>query len=196
MLSILIPNHNEKEIYDVISDIEKLNIAHEIIIANDGESRGKGWALREAFRESKGDVIAFIDGDSDVCPRMLLRLIPFLSDFPVVTGSKRITHSPLRRKIMTHLTRIWFRFLFGVYVDTQTGLKLFRREALEALDGGWKSSGFIFDAEIIARLQRKGFKMVEVPIEVEIRKQLAFKTIFRIFGESLWLRWRLWFTKN
>ena len=93
---------------------------------------------------------------------------------------------------MTHLTRLWFRFLFGVQFDTQTGIKLFRREALESLDH-WESNGFIFDAEIIARLQAKGYKIVEVPIECEIRRQLAIKTIFRIFGESLWLKCRLLF---
>ena len=190
MLSILVPWHNEEHIRVFVDGLEKIVPAHEIIIARDRESRGKGWALREAFKQSSGDKIAFIDGDGDIPARMLLRLLPFLDDFDVVAGSKRITRSPLRRKIMTHVTRIWFKFLFGVYVDTQTGIKLFRRNALESLDF-WESNGFIFDAEIIARLQKKGFKMVEVPIECEIRKQLAFKTIFRIAGESLWLKWRL-----
>ena len=193
MLSILIPNHQEKEIHEVVDEIEKLNIAHEIIISKDSESKGKGWALKEAFNQSRGDIVAFIDGDKDIEPRMFYRLIPFLEDFPIVVGSKRITQAPIRRKIMTHLTRIWFRFLFGVYVDTQTGIKIFRREALEALHNGWDSNGYVFDLEIISRLQKLGFKMVEVPIEVEIKKQLAFKTIFRIFMESLWLRGRLSF---
>ena len=92
---------------------------------------------------------------------------------------------------MTHVTRIWFRFLFGVQVDTQTGIKIFRRLALDALDWSWESNGFIYDCEVIARLQKKGFKIVEVPIECEIRRQLAFKTIFRIAGESVWLWFRL-----
>ena len=192
MLSILIPNHNESEIDLFVEQVEKILPVHEIIISKDSESRGKGWALREAFREAKGDQIAFIDGDGEIPARMLFRLIPFLEDFDVVVGSKRITNSPQRRKIMTHVTRIWFKFLFGVNVDTQTGIKLFRRSALEALDF-WESNGFIFDVEIIARLQKKGFKMVEVPIECEIKRQLAFKTIFRIAAESIWLKFRLLF---
>ena len=193
MLSILIPNHNEAEIHKFIQEVENLGIAHEIIISKDSESRGKGWALREAFNQSRGDLIAFIDGDGDIQARMLRRLIPFLEDFPVVVGSKRITRSPGRRKIMTRVTRKWFRFLFGVYVDTQTGIKLFRRTALENLDGGWEANGFVFDLEIISRLQRLGVPMVEVPIECEIKRQLAFKTIFIIAGESIWLYFRLLF---
>lgn len=192
MLSILIPNRAEQYIQLFMDELEDRLPVHEIVVCNDSQGRGKGWALREAFNESRGDLIAFIDGDGDIPARMLLRLLPFLEDFDVVAGSKRITRSPMRRKVMTRLTRLWFRILFGVQVDTQTGIKLFRREALEALDY-WESNGFIFDVEIISRLQRKGFKIVEVPVEVEIKKQLAFKTIFRIFGESLWLKFRLLF---
>lgn len=190
MLSILVPARSETYIQLFMQEIEDKLPVHEIVVCNDREGRGKGWALREAFMASRGDVIAFLDGDGDIPPRMLYRLLPFLEDFDVVVGSKKITRAPFRRKIMTHVTRIWFRFLFGVFVDTQTGIKLFRRSALESLDF-WASNGFIFDVEIISRLQKKGYKMIEVPVEVEIKKQLAFKTIFRIAGESIWLWFRL-----
>ncbi len=191
-LSILIPSSNEPGIHKFIEEIEKLLPVHEIVVFNDRDRLGKGHSLREAFNHSKGDIVAFIDGDNEIHARMMLRLLPFIEDFDAVVGSKRITHSPTRRKIMTHLTRIWFRFLFGVQVDTQTGIKLFRREALETVKN-WESNGFIFDVEILSYLQRKGFKLVEVPIECEIRRQLAVKTIFKILGESLWLKYRLLF---
>ena len=197
MLSIILPNHNEFNIEAFIREEVEANLpVGEIIVSCDSQSKGKGWALKEALAEAKGDQIAFIDGDGDIPARMLLRLLPFLEDFDVVVGSKRITYAPLRRKIMTHVTRIWFRFLFGVQVDTQTGIKLFRREALEALDWSWESNGFIFDAEIIARLQKKGFRIVEVPIECVIRRQLPISRIFKIFGESLWLKFRLLFPRK
>ncbi len=195
MLSILIPARSETYIQLFMAEIEEKLPVHEIVVCNDREGRGKGWALREAFMACRGDQIAFLDGDGDIPPRMLYRLLPFLEDFDVVVGSKRITKSPLRRKIMTRVTRLWFKLLFGVKVDTQTGIKLFRRSALESLDF-WASNGFIFDVEIISRLQSKGFKIVEVPVEVEIKKQLAFKTIFRIAGESIWLWCRLIFRKK
>lgn len=193
ILSIILPNCKEVEIQNFIRELECRIPVTEIIVSNDNDRKGKGWCLRQALEHAVGDQIAFLDGDGEIPARMLLRLLPFLEDFDVVVGSKRITHSPLRRKIMTQVTRIWFRFLFGVQVDTQTGIKLFRRSALEALDWNWESNGFIFDAEIISRLQKKGLKIVEVPIECEIRRQLAIKTIFRIFGESLWLKFRLLF---
>ena len=191
MLSIILPNHNETAIDDFIQEIEQKLPVHEIIVSKDSESRGKGWAIREALNNAKGDQIAFLDGDGEIPARMLLRLLPFLEDFDVVVGSKRITKSPLRRKVMTHVTRIWFRLLFGVQVDTQTGIKLFKKVALDSIDNCWESNGFIFDVEILANLQKKGFKIVEVPIECEIKRQVAFKTIFKITGESIWLWFRL-----
>ena len=195
MLSILLPSHNEPEIRKFVQEVEDRLPVSEIITINDRDGKGKGWALREAFSHAIGDQIAFLDGDGDIPPRMLLRLLPFLEDFDVVVGSKRITRAPLRRKIMTHVTRIWFRFLFGVQVDTQTGIKLFRRAALKTICD-WSANGFIFDVEILEYLQRKGFKLVEVPIECEIRRQLAFKTIWVIFCESLWLKFRLLFQRE
>lgn len=193
MLSIILPNHFEPTIHDFVNEVGGRFPASEIIISCDSESRGKGWAIREALAHAKGDQIALLDGDGEIPARMLLRLLPFLEDFDAVCGSKRITKSPLRRKIMTRLTRLWFKFLFGVKCDTQTGIKLFRRSALEALDWNWQSNGWIYDAEIIARLQKKGFRIVEVPIECDLRRQLPVNRIFRIFGESLWLKYRLLF---
>lgn len=192
MLSIILCNHKEPGIFNFVHEVESQLPVTEIIISTDSESKGKGWAIREALEHAKGDKIALLDGDGEIPARMLLRLLPFLTDFDVVVGSKRLhPKSPPRRKIMTHVTRMWFRLLFGVQVDTQTGIKLFRREALESLDWNWESNGFIYDVEVISRLQRKGLRIIEVPIECEIRRQLPVKRIFKILGESLWLKWRL-----
>ena len=198
MLSIILPHHSEPTIAAFVEEIQDKLPVTQIIVSRDRDGKGKGWAIRQALTHAKGEYVAFLDGDGDIPCRMLLRLLPFLEDFDVVVGSKRITHSPMRRKVMTHVTRLWFRFLYGVQVDTQTGIKLFKRSALELLGDGswWESNGFIFDVEIIANLQKKGVKIVEVPIECEIRKQLAFKTIFKIAGESIWLKFRLLFPRK
>ncbi len=190
-LTIILPNRDEVGIHQFIKEIEDRLPVTQIIVCKDTERRGKGWAIRSALNYAQGEWICFLDGDGEIPARMLLRLIPFLEDFDVVVGSKRITHSPMRRKVMTRLTRLWFKLLFGLKADSQTGIKLFRRAALDNLNWKWESNGFIFDVEVLARLQQRGFRIIEVPIECEIKRQLAFKTIFRIFGESVWLWFRL-----
>src|SRR3990167_3737499 len=195
-LSIILPSRSEPEIQAFLKEVEAKLPVTEIIVSNDQESRGKGRVIREALKHAKGDQIAFLDGDGEIPARMLLRLLPFLEDFDVVVGSKRITNAPLRRKIMTHVTRIWFRFLYGLQVDTQTGIKLFRREAI--LSSPWISDSFVFDVEVLYNIQSKGFRIIEVPIECEIRRQLPFKTIWNVFRDSvfLWIRLRCQFLKS
>ncbi len=156
----------------------------EIIIASDPEGRGKGWAIREALKEAKGDLIAFIDGDGDIEPRMLWRLFPFLVDFDVVVGSKRMTNAPLQRKIITHLSRLYIKIMFGISVETQTGIKLFHRSALT----DWQSNSFAFDFEILAKCQKRGLRMIEIPIEAEIKEKMSRRALWRTLIESLRLK--------
>jgi glycosyltransferase involved in cell wall biosynthesis len=184
-LSILLPSHNDRNINSFIEQLEKLYIPYEIVICNDRDMRGKGWAIRQALLQAKGDVVAFIDGDGDIPARMLSRMLPFLEDFDIVVGSKRIWKAPLLRKMITHLSRMFIRFLFGLNVDTQTGIKLFKRSAICC----WRMNGFIFDVEILARAKRRGVRMIEVPIEAEITKQMSWGALWRTFTESLilWL---------
>lgn len=197
MLSILIPCREEKEIHNFISELEKTLPCHEIIVARDREGKGKGWALRQAFQQSKGDKIVFIDGDGEIPARMVLRLLPFLEDFDVAVGSKRITHSPLRRRIMTRVTRFWFKILFNLPFDTQTGIKLFKRKSFDLVKH-WNCQSFIFDVELLYQIHKAKGKIVEVPIECELRRQLSFKTILFVFLGSvlLWLKLKIPLLKN
>lgn len=189
MLSILIPSRNEPNIVKFVEEVERELPAHEIIVIRDNDGRGKGWALREALLHAKGDCIAFLDGDGDIPPRMLHRLFPFLEDFDIVVGSKRVLNAPWHRKIITHLSRIYIRLAFGLTVDTQTGIKLFRYDALEY----WKSNSFFFDVEILAKAMRKGKRIIEVPIEAEIKASMSMKALYLTFRESLCLLYRLLF---
>lgn len=187
MLSILIPNHNEKNIEILIEEVERALIPTQIIIATDRKGKGKGWAMREALKHATGQYIAFLDGDGDIPPRMLRRLMPFLEDFDIVVGTKRMSNAPLHRKILTHLSRIYIRVMFGLPCDTQTGIKLFRRTALCP----WDTDGFLFDVEILKKAHKQERRIVEVPIEAEITSSMSWGVIWRTFRESLAIKFRL-----
>jgi glycosyltransferase involved in cell wall biosynthesis len=188
-LSILLPNHCEENIHAFIEEIEREIPCSEIIIACDRYGKGKGWAVRTALAQAKGSSIVFLDADGDISPKMLRRLIPFTDDFDIVVGSTRICKTNYRRKIITFLSRIYLRILFGVGCDTQTGIKIFRRESLPQ----WATDGFLFDAEILAKAYRAGAKIIEVPIECEIKRQMPLRTLWKTFLESLSLWFRLSF---
>ena len=187
MLSIVIPNHNEKDVDSFVKEIHRiLPVKAEVIVSNDLDGKGKGWAVRQGLSLAVGGCVAFIDGDGDIAPRMLKRLLPFIEDFDIVVGSKSNSNAPLHRKIITHLSRIYIRMMFGLSMDTQTGIKIYRREVLE----NWITDGFLYDVEILAKAKRRGYNIIEVPIHAEITSSMSRGVLWRTLKESLkiWLR--------
>jgi len=184
MLSIIIPNHNENDVDAFVIEVKRICPDAEVIVSNDECGIGKGWALRQGLEEATGDQIAFIDADGDIPPKMLKRLLPFLEDYDIVVGSKRMTNAPLHRKIITHLSRLYLRIVFNVGCDTQTGIKLFRRQALPE----WDTNGFMFDLEILAKARKNGCNIIEIPIEAEISASISKGVLWKSLIESIRIR--------
>jgi glycosyltransferase involved in cell wall biosynthesis len=183
-LSIIIPNHNEKEIEWVYSYCRYFFPYSEIIVENDYTGRGKGYTVREGFKKSTKDWIIFLDGDMDIHPREIKKLL----ERPeyVTIGTKEINSYSIRGQI-SKLSRYIIRYLFRLPCsDTQTGLKLFNRKSLS----DWKTSGFLFDVEIIYKAYKKNFKIKEVPIISG--KPSKRKGLF-VLIKSLWELIILWF---
>lgn len=186
-LSILIPNHNEEKIEEVKFWCKYFFPSAEIIIENDKNGEGKGCTLRKALSKSTKDKILFLDGDLDIFPLKIYKLIPHLETHDIVIGTKQWTKTKFPRNIISFLSRNLIKVMFCLPVsDTQTGLKLFKRETLQE----WKTNGYIFDIEILAKAHKQGYKIKEVPImNVQTTKHKSIK----ILGKELWSALNLWF---
>lgn len=188
MLSIILPSH-QTDTQAFMDEIEQViqGIDLQIIGCNDRLAQGKGWAVRTALAQAKGDTICFLDGDGDIHPKMIKRLIPFLQDYDIVCGVKPIS-GLWSRRFLTYWSRLYIALCFGIKVDSQTGIKLFRRYALQE----WYSNGWLFDLEILSVAKQKGFSMIEVPIEATVNKKMKIKSIWNTLKESftLWLELR------
>lgn len=187
MISILLPSRTEPRIIEMLEEIDKQFPNAQTIVANDRYQMGKGWAMREALSQAEFDVICFLDGDLDIHPRMIWRLLPFIEDYDIVVGKKAIT-GLWSRRILTALSRIYIWMLFGLNVDTQTGIKMFRRQALSS----WKSDSFAFDIEVLTKARAAGMTMVEVPIEANIRKRMKAGSVWKCLIESIKIWRSLW----
>jgi len=179
-LTILIPNKTEENIDNMLNETESLFPEAQIIICTDRECHGKGWAVREALSQATGEVICFIDGDMDIHPRMISRLLPHLSEFDVVVG-KKDTRSKTARWVLTILSRIYIRMMFGIPVDTQTGIKVFSRHVLPE----WKCDSFAFDIEILYKIKKQGVRMFEVTIESKTTKRMKLSSILKTLIETI-----------
>ncbi len=132
---------------------------------------GKGQALFTGARVAKGDLIVFLDADLDLPPEQLPALLEGMGDAHVLVGAKRDSMAagryPLLRRVLSRLFSLATVGLFGLPVtETQTGLKVFRREVLEVVIPQMRIEGYAYDLEMLVRAQRAGFKLTEAPVEL------------------------------
>ncbi len=150
-------------------------------------NRGKGYAVRYGMARSKGDLIVFIDAGMDIDPNgislMLEHMLWYSSD--IIVGSKRHSASKVNygtgRKIYSYGYYLIVRLLFGLRVrDTQTGLKIFRREVLETVLPRLLVKAYAFDIELLSVANHLGFtKIHEAPVQMTLN----------FAPNSKWKRW-------
>ena len=138
-------------------------------------NHGKGYAVRFGMAKSKGDKIAFIDSGMDIDPNGLSMMLEHMEWYnaDIIVGSKRHPASqveyPLLRKIYSLGYQSLVRVLFGLKIrDTQTGLKVARREVLEKVLPRLLVKRFAFDVELLSVANYLGFKRIyETPIKLD-----------------------------
>ena len=185
-------------IENIVDVLKSLDISFEVIAVSDGATdgsekslegldpqyvrsevlptnHGKGQALRIGFALGRGRYLGFIDADGDVNPSLLepyLALVK-LYEPDVVLGSKRhpmsdVDYPPIRRIYSWGYQQL-VRGLFRLNVrDTQTGLKLIRREVLVSALPRMVEKRFAFDLELFVVAQHLGFnKFFEAPVRID-----------------------------
>ncbi len=148
---------------------------------------GFAWALDEGY-----DVIGEMDADGSHQPEQLGRLLQALAGADLVIGSRwvpggSVVNWPRRREALSRGGNTYVRVLLGIPVrDATAGFRLFRREALEKLDlATVRSTGYVFQTDLVARTLRAGLTVREVPIEFVERVRGESKMSGAVAVESL-----------
>ncbi len=174
-----------------------------VVPARNPYNMGKGMALRTGFDYSSGDIVVFLDADLDLHPSQITRIIEELDTGPydVVVTSKHHPDSrlayPRWRKAASFAYYMMIKALFGLPVrDTQTGLKVFRRDVLTRVFHRLLVKKFAYDVELLAAAVRFGFRVNEVPVALDFRRELKWGRIrlgdiFSIFVDTLAIFYRL-----
>ncbi len=164
---------------------------------------GKGEALRRGAQAARGEFVIFLDADLDLPPEQLLFFIAVqkAKKADAVIGSKMHPDStvdyPLLRRCYSRGYFILTKILFNLPVrDTQTGLKLIRRDLLLKALEHTEVRGFALDLELLVRLVQLNAKMVEAPVVVNYHMRfggVGLSTIYEILKETfrVWKRSRL-----
>jgi O-antigen/teichoic acid export membrane protein len=151
----------------------------EIRVIGYRQNAGKGYAIVQGAKAARGKLVLFLDADLEVHPRQLQVLYETMQEAQadVVTGSKMHADSrvdyPRKRQVMSWGYYAIVRFFFGLPVrDTQTGLKLFRKEVLDGVVPRMLVKRFAFDLEALVIAHRLGFRVVEAPVVVTRERDL------------------------
>lgn len=184
MLSIIIPSRLEPKVLDLVNKIEQDIQPAEIIIFNDRYSQGKGYAIRQALKEAKGNKFIFIDGDGDIQSFEIYKILIYLFQYDVVVGSKELP-SRWDRKLLTFFSRLYIKLMFGISVDTQTGIKGFNYKP------EWKTDGWAFDIEILYKAKKMCKSMIEIPVCAVVSDSKSIKEIWKTLTDSLKIRFQL-----
>jgi glycosyltransferase involved in cell wall biosynthesis len=161
---------------------------------------GKGEALRRGANEARGEFVVFIDADLDLPPEQILFFVAIqrVKKADAVIGSKMHPDStvdyPLIRRVYSLGYFFLVKMLFGLPVrDTQTGLKLVRRELLVRALAQTECRGFALDLELLVRLVQLGAVMVEAPVVVRHTMKfgggIGLPVVWQIFRDT-WDVWR------
>lgn len=214
----------QRTLEDLTREVESLE-SFEIIVVSDGSTDdtvaiaeelphdgirvleypdrgGKGHALQVGLTQARGRYVAFVDADGDIAPDAIgpFLAIMRLYEPDLVLGSKRhplseVHYPPLRRLLSWGYHKLT-RLLFRVNVrDTQTGLKLVRREVLAAALPRLYEKRYAFDLELLVVARSLGFsRFFEAPVRVDYKfsSQIGVGSVLRIALDTAAIFYRLY----
>ena len=164
-------------------------------------NRGKGEALRIGLAMGRGRYVGFIDADGDVDPAVLEPFLALVHTYQpdVVLGSKRhplsdVSYPRLRRVYSWGYQQI-IRVLFRLNIrDSQTGVKLIRREVLAGALPRMAEKRFAFDLELFVVARHLGYRrFFEAPVSIDhqFESTISFRSVRGMLVDTLAIFYRL-----
>ncbi|GAB4299887.1 MAG: glycosyltransferase family 2 protein [Myxococcota bacterium] len=195
VISVVMPIYNEAlTLETIIHRVLESPLVYEIVAVDDGSTdgsteqlkrfaekyprikaiyqkpnRGKGAALREAFKRVSGEIVIVQDADLEYDPQEYSALIN-----PIVEGKADVVYGSrflagehrvlyfwhfIANRILTTLSNM---FTDLNLTDMETCYKAFRRDVIEGLE--IEEERFGVEPEITAKVAKMGLRIYEIPI--------------------------------
>lgn len=219
----------QKTIRKLSNDLKRINRQFEIVVVSDGSSdqtfqrakllsaknirvfeyrpnKGKGYALTFGVNKSQGEVVTFLDAGGDFDTQQIDKFIKLMEvfDADIVIGSKRHPASqvyyPLIRKFYSRIYQLLIRLLFNLNIrDTQTGLKVFKRDVLNRILPRAMVKRYAFDLELLVIAKRLGYtRIFEAPVNMDfnaVNTGINFRSIYNMILDTLAIFYRRYILK-
>lgn len=180
---------NVREIMDVLDGTKYL---YEIILVDDGSSdstvalikdlasdhhcikylvhptnMGRGRAVSDGIRKASGPIVGYIDIDLQTPAHYLPRLIREVergADVAIAKRLYKLSLAALHRWVLSKGYMVLSSWVLGTELkDTETGCKIFSREAVLPILDEAQNPHWFWDTEVMALAAYRGLSCVEVP---------------------------------
>jgi hypothetical protein len=223
-ISVFFPCYNEQAnieriVGQAVEVLEGVKCDFEVIVVNDGSTDetgpiadrlaasdprikpvhhcvnlGYGAALQSGFRAASKDLVFYTDGDGQFDIAQLPPLVPLMDECDIVSCYRLRRRDSAVRKANAWLWTKLVSLVFDLKIrDIDCAFKLFKREVFEGMD--LTCGGAMIDTEILARAQRRGFRIIQRPVDHYPRlagrqtgaKMKVILVIGKVFNPVWWL---------
>ena len=131
--------------------------------------------MRAGVLSATGDPIVFLDADLTIPVDIIDKFVRAIDDgADIAIASRYVPGSVVRRPWWRRFLGSGFRACVRAIVptgvqDTQCGGKAYTAEAAKDLFLRQRLHGFAFDAEVLFIARRRGYRVVETPVEIHQR---------------------------
>lgn len=156
---------------DATPDLLK-SVENEVILIGYSPNRGKGYALKTAFREAKKrsfDYVITMDSDGQHSVDDLPVFLDAIQQHPdsLLIGSRGMNHPnmPQQNTFANKFSNFWFTLQTAHRLpDTQSGYRLYPLRRMGVIH--WMTSRYETELEILVRSAWRGIPLIPVPINV------------------------------
>lgn len=163
--------------------------------------KGRGRAVKKAWRQSKTDILAYMDVDLSTDLNNFSPLLTSLTEgYDIAIGSRLLPSSkvvgrPFKREILSRgyniIIKIFFRTRFS---DAQCGFKAVSRKVVEKLIPYIKDNAWFFDSELLIVGEKSGYRIYEEPVVWVDSPGSTVRVLKTVYGDLAGL-WRIFWDK-
>ena len=151
------------------SGYSKFDIQEKVEVL-DCPTTGKGSAIKFAAQNSQADIFGFIDADLSTDPDSIPEMVSIIQrgEADIVIASRllqsKTTNRSSLRSLSSRIFNLGAKLILGLKVkDAQCGLKFMDVKGLELLKQ-CKEDGWFLDMEFLYKTQKRGLRIVEIPV--------------------------------
>lgn len=147
--------------------------------------RGRGYALKKAWKDYEADIYTYMDIDLATDLNYFPLLIKAISEenFDLAIGSRLKKESKVERSLKREILSRIYNFLLKIFFqpsfkDAQCGFKAISKKVAQKILPKIKNNNWFFDTELLILAEKVGFKIKEIPVEwIETRKVVRKSTV-------------------